>query len=207
MKEINFSYKQSKDFVKRGINLSGMYSITKGKKILFTVLCAYIIINSGYIMISTAKITIIHLIYILFGAAILAYTWLLPQFIINRKIKSTDETLEVEISLKPAELIETKGEKKTEITARDYRGYQTGEEMYVVYGATNYVALPTDTLSDEEKEDLEEILKYFHNPDYFKSEEEKAKDNEPEFEPFVPPEGFQPEEETITVENEDTANE
>ena len=78
MKEINFSYKQSKDFVKRGINLSGMYSITKGKKILFTVLCAYIIINSGYIMISTAKFTIIHLIYILFGAAILAYTWLLP---------------------------------------------------------------------------------------------------------------------------------
>lgn len=207
MKEIKFSYRQSKDIVKRGIDISGMYSITKGKKIFFTILCAYILINSCYIIISTAKFSIVQLVYIIFSVAILGYTWLLPQFIINRKIETTDETAEVEISLKPAELTETKSDTKKEITARDYRGYKKGEEIFVVYGSTSYIAIPTETLSPEEKEDLEEILKYFHNPDYFKSEEEKAAENEPEFPEFVPPEDFVPEEEPTTVENEDTENE
>ncbi len=208
MKEINYSYNPTRETAKRGITLSGMYSITKGKGILFTALCIFIIANSAYAMISTGKINLLHIIYIIFGVAILGYVWLLPNFIVNRKLNNVDETSEIGFNIKPSEIVVTKnGEEQYTVTARDFRGYQKGEDMFVVYHATSYTALPTENLSDDEVADLEEILKYFHNPDYFKTAEEKAADNQPEFPPFVPPEDFKPEEEQEespkTIENEE----
>ena len=206
MKEINYSYRETRDIVERGINLSEMYSITKGKRILFTALCLFIIVNSSYAMITTSKISLLHVVYILLGIAILGYVWFLPNFIIKRKLKTVDEETEIAVSIKPSEIIVSKnGEEAEKITAKDYRGYKKGEDMFVVYSATGYAALPTESLEEEQKAEIEEILKYFHNPDYFKSEEEKAADKEPEFPPFVPPEDFKPDQEETTqpIENEE----
>ena len=204
MKEINYSYQQRRDIVKKGIELTGMYSITKGKRILFTALCIFIITNSAYALISTGKFSLIHLFYIIFGVLILGYVWFLPNFLIKRKINSVDETQEVSLSVKPAEIVESKGTEKTVITSSSYRGYLKGENIFAVFGATNYLVLPTDGFAEEEIAQMEEILKYFHNPDYFKTEEEKLADSEPEFPEFVPPDDFIPEEEKPTnLENED----
>lgn len=203
MKEINYSYRLTKEIEKRGITLSEMYSITKGKSIVFTVLCLFIIGNSAYAMISTGKFSLTHLLYIIFGVAILGYVWLLPNFIVNRKIKNVDESSEIEILVKPSEILVTEKGKTKKVTASNYRGYRKGEDMFVVYYATNYIALPTESLSGEDTAEIEEILKYFHNPDYFRSEEEKAADEEPEFPPFVPPEDFLGEETPNSIENED----
>ncbi len=207
MKEINFSYAQSAEFTKKAVEHSGVYTITRGKKILFSLLCAFIIGNSAYAMITTAEISFKHIFYIVFGLAILAYTWLLPKFLTNKKIKSVNPEEMVEISLKPSELMEKKGEKETKITASTFRGYLKGDGIFTVFSTGGYISIPTDSLTEEEKADMEEMLEYFHNPDYFKSAEEKAAEAEPEFEPFVPPDDFVPEEESTTLENEDAENE
>jgi len=207
MKEIKFSYNPSGEYVKKELAQSGVYTITMGKKILFTLLCAFIIVNSGYALISTMKVLPTHIMYIVLGVAILAYTWLLPEFLTRRKIKTVNPEEEIEITLKPSELIEIKGGKEVKITDSTFRGKVLGDEIFTVYSTSGRISFPTDKLSREEKAEATELLEYFHNPDYFKSAEEKAADSEPEFEPFVPPDDFVPEDEPTTLENEDAENE
>ena len=206
MENIKYSYTPTKEFTKKETIASEMYSITKGKKILFSVLCAYIIIQAIYIMISLQKVVTLQVVYLVLGILILLYTWLLPAFLIKKRIKATNTKDEVQIEITPTKITRIVGNKTAEITARNYRGYRNHQDLVIVYYANGYIPLPTDSLSAEEKENLQQILEYFHNPDYFKTPEEKAAENEPEFPPFVPPDDFVPEEEEETsnnVENED----
>ncbi len=207
MKTVKYSYTPTPEITLRGINESGMYSITTSKKIIFTLLCLFIIANSVSALIAVAKTDILHIVYIVLGVAILMYVWLLPNFIIKKKVKATkcDESVEIEVTAGELK-VSKNGKPDYTVTLRDYRGTKKGEDIFILYHGSGYTPLPTDGLTSDEKADLEEILNYFHNPDYFKSEEETAQNNDPEFAPFVPPDDFKEIEDTNTEPKENEEN-
>lgn len=217
MEKIEYTYTPTPEFTKKESVFSEMFSITGGKKVLFTLLCLFIITNAVYVTVNAKKLIIIQLVYFIIGILILGYTWLLPQFIIKRRVKNTNTKDVVSLSIQPSSIVKTVGNKSYEVNAKNYRGYRENEEMYIVYYNTAYMPLPKEGLTQEQQNNIGEMLAYFHNPDYFKSPEELVKESEPEFPPFVPPDGFVPEEEFYNpekteetptiVENEDAENE
>ncbi len=161
MENLNFKYSLSPEAFKKGMLAAGAYKPQRGKQILITVLCLFIVFNSVSAIVSLAlqgkQFDFTQLIFVAIGIAATAYIWISPAMMLKNAMKTHLETEELEVTA-TEEGFEVKGNQTVLITKENYVGLARNKGFVVVYHDRTYIAIPEEEISEEI---IEKIGEYF----------------------------------------------
>ena len=161
MEKLKFNYSLSSEQFKSGMIAAGAFKPQRGKQVLVTVLCLFIVVNSVFALVSGAlqgkDFDLIQLVFILIGIGAAAYIWISPVLMMKSAMKNHLETEEIEIE-ETEDGIEVRGNETVNITNKNYLGVQNNKGFLVIYYDRTYIAIPESEITDEISEALEKSL-------------------------------------------------
>ncbi len=209
MEKLKFNYSLSSEQFKKGMLAAGAFKPQRGKQVLVTVLCLFIVFNSASALVAGAlqgkAFDLIQLVFILIGIGAAVYIWVSPVLMMKSAMKNHLETEEIEIE-ETEDGIEIRGNETVNITNKNYIGVQNNKGFLVIYYDRTYIAIPESEITDEISEALEKKF------DQLMEMPQKPRDDydNPEFGIWSPENAksaLEDENEAVSQENEEASQE
>ncbi len=157
MEKFNIKYTLTPELFKSGMITAGAFKPQRGKQILITILCLFLIVNSVSAIFETGKIAIINIFYVAIALIAGIYIWVSPYLMLKNIMKKHSKTEEIEAEFSEDGLIFNKEEPQT-ITRENYNGFIRKNGFMIIYFGRTYEAIPDEALPAEISEKIVEYL-------------------------------------------------
>ena len=161
MESVIYSFLVNKQMATLGVKECGLYTISRKRQIIITLICLGVIVNSIYSFIRMRGVDVPSVFCLVASVFLIFYVDLSPSWYIKKQIENWCKKGEVTVSLKRDEiLVKENGEEKL-IRADLYKGFRRTRNFFIIYHGSDYVFLPTHDKTDEELIATRDILETY----------------------------------------------
>ena len=163
MNSVTYSFSVNEQMAKRAVNECGLYSISRKRQIIITVICLGVIVNSIYSFIGMRGVDLPSVFCLIASIFLIAYVDLSPYWYIKKQIDSWNEK-KITVSVSKEEINYSINGEESFVSSNNYKGFRRTRNFFIIYFGQDYIFLPTKEKSDDEliltKEFLETYQTY-----------------------------------------------
>ena len=162
MESVIYNFCVTEQLAQLGVKESGLYTISRKRQIIITLICLGVIVNSVYSFVGMRGVDIPSVFCLIASLFLIAYVDLSPSYYVKKQFKNWCGK-NVTISVSQNEILANiNGEEKV-ILADQYKGFRRTRNFFIIYYSQDYLFLPVIEKTDEELIATKEFLETYHS--------------------------------------------
>lgn len=161
MESVIYNFCVTKPMATLGVKESGLYTISRKRQIIITLICLGVIINSVYAFIGMRGVDLPSVFCLVASVFLILYVDLSPNLYIKKQVDSWCKKGDVQVTLCRDEILVTEDGEERLIPANKYKGFRRTRNFFIIYYGQDYLFLPTVDKTDEELIATKEFLETY----------------------------------------------